>query len=186
MELRREEGTVHEFRRAVLPYVEELYGAAVRLTRSRAEADDLLQETMLRAWSFRDRFEPGTNGRAWMHRILMNTFINGYRRKKREREVLAEVQGGGPAQPWPTEAVDELQSEDGVSDEVQAALDDLPEEFRSVVLLIDRDELSYREVASALGCPIGTVMSRLHRGRRVLKHRLRDYATSEGYVPAAA
>jgi RNA polymerase sigma-70 factor (ECF subfamily) len=182
MELHRYQTEVNEFRRAVLPHIDELYGTAVRLTHSRAEADDLLQEAMLRAWSFRDRFEPGTNGRAWMHRILMNTFINGYRRRKREREILAEVlnepegvQGKSEDDPVSATAA-------GVGDEVQEALESLPEEFRSVVLLVDLDEMSYREVADQLGCPIGTVMSRLHRGRRVLKRRLREYATHEGYV----
>lgn len=172
------------FRRTVLPHGEELYATAVRLTRSAAEADDLLQEALLRAWSFWDRFEPGTNARAWMHRILMNTFINGYRRRKREREVMAEVHREADAHCFRA-TVSRDPAAVSVGDEVEAALRSLPEEFREVVVLVDVDDLSYREVAETLGCPIGTVMSRLHRGRRVLKRRLRDYATTEGYLQAA-
>lgn len=175
---------IEEFQRAVLPYVSELYGTAVRLTRSRTEADDLLQEALLRAWSFWDRFEQGTNARAWMHRILMNTFINGYRRKKRERELLAEVDREMERRPFVDHASFQRRAE-GVGDEVQMALEQLPDEFRQVVLLVDFDDLSYREVADTLGCPIGTVMSRLHRGRRVLKRELRGYARAEGYLQAA-
>ncbi len=153
----------------------------MRLTRSRAEAEDVVQEAVLRAWAFWDRFEPGTNARAWIHRILMNTFINGYRRRRREREVLAQVERGTRR-----ERVAEIAVTEGVSDEVERALSSLPDEFRAVVLLVDLDELTYREVAGVLGCPIGTVMSRLHRGRRVLKRRLRAYATDAGYISAAA
>ncbi|MFW6050533.1 MAG: sigma-70 family RNA polymerase sigma factor [Myxococcota bacterium] len=178
-------GVVDEFESAILPHAGELYGTAVRLTRSRSEADDLVQEAMLRAWSFWDRFQQGTNARAWMHRILMNTFINGYRRRKRERELLAEVDRDMGGRPFAQHATWEAEAE-GLGDEVQSALAELPEEFRQVVLLVDFDDLSYREVADTLGCPIGTVMSRLHRGRRVLKRQLRDYAQSEGIVQQAA
>ncbi|MFW5876901.1 MAG: sigma-70 family RNA polymerase sigma factor [Myxococcota bacterium] len=173
------------FEGAIFPHLGELYGTAVRLTRSRAEADDLLQESMLRAWSFWDRFQKGTNARAWMHRILMNTFINGYRRRKRERELLAEVDRDLGERPFEAHASWEARAE-GIGDEVHAALAELPAEFRQVVILVDFDDLSYKEVADALGCPIGTVMSRLHRGRRTLKRQLRDYAHSEGYVQQAA
>lgn len=173
-----------EFEEAVFPHMSELYGTAVRLTRSRPEADDLLQEAMLRAWSFWDRFETGTNARAWMHRILMNTFINRYRRKKRERELLSEVDRELGDRPFAEHAAFEAQA-DGVGDEVQSALRSLPEEFRQVVLLVDFGDMSYREVADTIGCPIGTVMSRLHRGRRVLKRQLRGYAEAEGYLQAA-
>jgi RNA polymerase sigma-70 factor, ECF subfamily len=178
-------GAVGEFQRAVLPHTSELYGTAVRLTRSRSEADDLLQEAMMRAWSFWDRFEKGTNARAWMHRILMNTFINGYRRRKRERDFLAEVDRDLGERPFRDAAVRQART-DGLGDEVEEALKTLPDEFRQVVLLVDFDDLSYREVADTLGCPIGTVMSRLHRGRRVLKRQLRGYALAEGYLQQAA
>jgi RNA polymerase sigma-70 factor, ECF subfamily len=178
----RHGGAVHDFQDAILPHASELYGTAVRLTRSRSEAEDLLQEAMMRAWSFWDRFEHGTNARAWMHRILMNTFINGYRRRKRERDVLAQVDRDLWDRPFRDHAVREAE---GLGDEVEQALSTLPDEFRQVVLLVDFDDLSYREVADTLGCPIGTVMSRLHRGRRVLKRHLLGYAVAEGYLQAA-
>ena len=174
-----------EFDRTVLTHLDELFGTAVRLTGSRADAEDLVQEAVMRAWAFWDRFQSGTNARAWMHRILMNTFINGYRRKKREREMLAEVRLAEQRKPWWRH--DSLGAQrDGMSDEVEAALASLPDEFRAVVLLVDYDELSYKEVADVLACPIGTVMSRLHRGRRILKRRLRAYAQQEGYLAEAA
>lgn len=175
-----------EFHAAVGPYVDELLGTAIRLTRCRTQGEDLLQESLMRAWAFWDRFQTGTNARAWMHRILMNTFINGYRRRKRERELLAQV-GRTHVDRHPM--VIHRQREDrvaGLGDEVMSALSTLPEEFRQVVLLVDLSDCSYREVADTLGCPIGTVMSRLHRGRRALQRRLRDYAEGEGYIPRAA
>ncbi|MEM9192260.1 MAG: sigma-70 family RNA polymerase sigma factor [Myxococcota bacterium] len=171
-----------EFDQAILPHIDELYGSAMRLTRASADAEDLVQEAIMRAWAFWDRFQPGTNARAWIHRILTNTFINGYRRKKREREAMAEVRAEGRAR---MEAENPAPL-DGVSDEVDAALRDLPEEFRAAVLLVDGTGLSYREASDALDCPIGTVMSRLHRGRRLLKLRLRQYAAAEGYIRDAA
>lgn len=173
------------FEATVLTHQDELFGTAVRLTGSRSDADDLVQEAVMRAWAFWDRFETGTNARAWMHRILMNTFINGYRRKKRERDMLAEVRVQETRRPWWQHETRRAR-QDGVSDEVQAALASLPAEFRSVVILVDYDELTYQEVADTLQCPIGTVMSRLHRGRRILKRRLRNYAEQEGYIAQAA
>ncbi|MEM9071596.1 MAG: sigma-70 family RNA polymerase sigma factor [Myxococcota bacterium] len=178
------------FEATLAPHLDELYGAAVRLTRSRADADDVLQEAMARAWAFWDRFEEGTNARAWMHRILYNTFVNGYRRKKREREILGQVRREtvrdahwsrgertlrGPIDP-----------QQGIGDEVKAALEALPDTFRLAVELVDLRGQSYKDAADAIGCPVGTVMSRLHRGRRLLKESLVDYARSEGYIPAAA
>ncbi len=168
-----------DFQRSVLPYLLELRGAAVRLAGSQSEADDLLQEAGMRAWQFRDHFEPGSNGRAWLHRILVNTFINGWRRKRREREVLAQV----VVEPQTRASVAAI---DGVAlgDEVSAALAALPADFRAVLVLVDMQDRSYREVADALGCPIGTVMSRLHRARRAMQRRLSDYARGEGYTDA--
>ncbi|MBK8169087.1 MAG: sigma-70 family RNA polymerase sigma factor [Sandaracinaceae bacterium] len=164
-----------EFERTMMKHAGELLGTAIRLTGSRAEGEDLVQDSVLRAWQFRAQFERGSNARAWMHRILMNTFINGYRRKRRERDILT-LAG--------VEVDDELSPNENISlgDEVESALATLPDEFRTVLMRVDLNEQSYREVADALGCPIGTVMSRLHRARRVLKTKLRAYAKSEGYV----
>lgn len=171
------------FEAILAPHMDELYGAAVRLARSPSDADDVLQEAMARAWTFWDRFEAGTNVRAWMHRILYNTFVNGYRKRRREREVLAKVHDDRKAlakleAPAPSGGMD-------LGDEVSEALEELPMTFRAVVERVDLHGQSYRETAEALGCPVGTVMSRLHRGRRLLKERLRGYAATEGYVAAA-
>lgn len=178
------------FEATVGPHLDELYGAAVRLTRSRSDADDVLQEAMARAWAFWDRFESGTNARAWMHRILFNTFVNGYRRRKREREILGLVEQQTQRAPHWSRGERQLSHRNelawGVGDEVRAALEALPESFRVVVELVDLKGQSYKEAAEKIGCPVGTVMSRLHRGRRQLKQSLRDYATSEGYVSACA
>ena len=167
------------FAREVLAHRAELVAAGARLSGSRAEAEDLVQEAILRAWVFFERFQPGTNGRAWMHRILFNTFVNGYRKKRREREILGQVYSTelhASAQeafgPLPTETL---------SDEVQAALEKLPPDFRRVIELVDLDERSYRDAALLLGCPIGTVMSRLHRARRAMKRELEPYADAEGW-----
>ncbi|MCA9531338.1 MAG: sigma-70 family RNA polymerase sigma factor [Myxococcales bacterium] len=167
------------FDRTVAPHLPALRAAAVRLTGSAAEADDVLQETMTRAWTFWDRYEQGTNVRAWMHRILYNTFVNGYRRRRREREVLTRVHR--ESEP-PT--VGPRRDGAGLSDEVVEALDGLRDEFRNVVQLVDMADYSYQEAAEALGCPMGTVMSRLHRGRRALKEKLAPYAVEHGFAVA--
>lgn len=169
-----------DFQKTVMPYLGDLRGAAVRLAGSHAEADDLLQEAGMRAWQFRDHFQPGSNGRAWLHRILVNTFINGWRRKRREREVLAQVQ----VEPETRAAVAAIDGA-ALGDEVSAALAALPADFRAVLMRVDMLDQSYREVADALGCPIGTVMSRLHRARRAMQRRLGDYARGEGYTGEA-
>lgn len=174
-----------EFDREVLAHRGELFGAALRMTGSRAEAEDLVQEAVLRAWTFWERFQAGTNGRAWMHRILVNTFINGYRRRRREREILGEIKRDVRVERSWDRGVRPVPGE-GLGDEVTAALDALPAEFRQVLLLVDLNDKSYKDAASAIGCPIGTVMSRLHRARRAMKRQLGEYAVSEGYVPAQA
>ena len=174
-----------EFDREVLAHRRELFGAALRMTGRRAEAEDLVQEAVLRAWTFWARFQPGTNGRAWMHRILVNTFINGYRRRRREREILGEIRHEVRDEPSWDGGVRAVPGE-GLGDEVTAALESLPHEFRQVLVLVDLADRSYKDAASTIGCPIGTVMSRLHRARRAMKERLSDYAVNEGYVPAQA
>jgi RNA polymerase sigma-70 factor (ECF subfamily) len=173
------------FDREVLRHRTELLAAGMRLSGSRAEAEDLVQEAVMRAWVFWHRFEPGTNGRAWMHRILLNTFINGYRKRRRERDVLAAVQVEELRQlGWDARA--HLTPGESLSDEVALALSRLPEDFRRVIVLVDLEDRSYRDAAIAIGCPIGTVMSRLHRARAAMKRELAEYAVTEGYVPESA
>lgn len=174
-----------EFDREVLTHRGELFGAALRMTGSRAEAEDLVQEAVLRAWTFWERFQPGTNGRAWMHRILVNTFINGYRRRRREREILGEIKRDVRGDMDSDRSLRSVPGE-GLGDEVTAALESLPPEFQQVLVLVDLGDRSYKDAADAIGCPIGTVMSRLHRARRAMKRQLGDYAVAEGYVTAQA
>lgn len=169
------------FEVAVARYTPVLHEAARRLTGSSDEAADLVQDAVMRAWTFWDRFEPGSNARAWLHRILMNTFINAYRKQRRERDLF---RAAGEESRRDAHTALELQraERDGLGDEVGAALAALPPEFRAVVELVDLGDLSYREVADRLGCPIGTVMSRLHRARKQLQESLGHYARQEGYV----
>lgn len=162
-------------------YSPELRRAALRLTRSAADADDLVQETLTRAWTFWDRFDPSTNARAWLHRILFNTFVNGYRRKRRERDALRRTEESREEPSAPPQLAAEL-----FGDEIHGAMERLRPEFRHVVVMVDLLGFSYTEAAEAAGCPLGTVMSRLHRGRRTLGQELRGYASGLGYTSAAA
>src|ERR671919_305405 len=173
------------FERDVLPLLPSLYGAALRLTRNPQDADDLVQETYLRAYRGFGGFQEGTNLRAWMYRILTNTYINSYRAKKRrpEESELDEVEdlylyrriGGLEAAMAGRSAEDELL--DRFTDaEVKQAIEALPENFRMAVLLADVEGFSYKEIADILDIPIGTVMSRLHRGRKALQKRLYEFA----------
>lgn len=176
-----------------MPYMSQLYSAAVRMTRNPSDAEDLVQETFLRGYRGFGGFEQGSNLRAWLYRILTNTFINQYRSRQRrpdetdmgEQEDLFLFRrlGGLEAVRANRSAEDELM--DFFTDSaVKEALDDLPENFRIPVLLADVDGFSYKEIAEMLDIPIGTVMSRLHRGRKALQKRLYDYASTRGMVGA--
>ena len=179
------------FETEALSFLDALYRTGLRMTRSEADAEDLVQETYIRAFRHRDQFTPGTNLKAWLFRILTNTFINSYRKRssqpetteldKVEETTLYRQMSQGPAssssQPE-REVVDNM-----VDSEVKEALEDLPEIFRSVVLL-DVEGFSYREIAEMLEIPIGTVMSRLHRARRSLQKRLYDLARDRGITAA--
>jgi RNA polymerase sigma-70 factor (ECF subfamily) len=181
-----------EFARLALEHLDSMYGAAMRLTRSPSDADDLVQDAFLKAYRFYDKFEPGTNLRAWLLRILTNTFINKYRRNVRERKVLdgedAEPVGDGVMSRAAMRALTEPESDAMraiVSQEIQKALDELSEEHRLMIVLADVEELSYKEIADIVGCPIGTVMSRLHRARKQMQGRLVEQAVEMGIVDAA-
>ncbi|MCA9546879.1 MAG: sigma-70 family RNA polymerase sigma factor [Myxococcales bacterium] len=164
--------------------MDQLYGGALRMTRNPADAEDLVQETVLRAYRFWDSFEKNSNCKAWLLRILTNTFINEYQRRKRSRQVLdaatAEqdatdgvlVHEAAVAQRSP----EAMLLERSVSDDVQRALDALPEDFRVAVVLCDIEGLSYKEIAEVMGTPVGTVMSRLFRARRALRRALTEGA----------
>ncbi len=178
-----------QFAAEALSHLDSMYGAALRLTRSEADADDLVQDAFLKAYRFYDRFEPGTNMRAWLLRVLTNTFINKYRRTNRERRVFegddAEPVGEGVMSRAAMRALHEPEGDalrSLISQEIQAALDELSDEHRLMIVLADLEELSYKEIADIVGCPIGTVMSRLHRARKQLQVRLLDHAVELGIV----
>ncbi|MCC7386794.1 MAG: sigma-70 family RNA polymerase sigma factor [Deltaproteobacteria bacterium] len=178
-----------EFETLALEHMDALYASALRLTRSPKDAEDLVQDTYLKAFRFFDSFERGTNMKAWLFKILTNTFINKYRRRVKEKE-MAEA----PAEDVmldrfvSSEAVRALQDPENnffdklLSDEVVEALDQVPVDFRMVVILADIQDFSYKEIAEIVGCPVGTVMSRLFRGRRILQKHLYDYAIREGVI----
>lgn len=178
-----------QFEREVLPHLDGLYGAALRLTRRPSDAEDLVQDTILKAYRFYDRFEAGTNLKAWLFKILTNTFINRYRRSARERSVfegqMSEPVGEGvmsrAAMRGLIDPVGDAQRALVVA-EIQTALDALPDDYRIMVLLADVEELSYREIADIVGCPIGTVMSRLHRARKMMQKHLVDQAVQLGII----
>jgi RNA polymerase sigma-70 factor, ECF subfamily len=175
------------FARSALPHMDHVYSAALYLTRNKEEAEELLQETFLRAYRFWHQFEPGTNCRAWLMTILHNVFKNRYRERYRQQrtvefdESVYEQNSAGDADPQRTNPETAVLSQllDG---EVESALQQLPVEFLETVVLVDIQELTYEEASRALGCPVGTVRSRLSRGRRMLAASLERYARERGYL----
>jgi RNA polymerase sigma-70 factor (ECF subfamily) len=181
---------LRRFEADALVFADSLYGAALRMTRNRADAEDLVQETYLRAFRAWDRFEPGTNLKAWLFKILTNLFITGYRQRQREPVIVSTDDAAdfdlyrnlGFAEPEVARSAEAVVLESLVDEEVTQALSDLPEAFRVVVLLADVEGFSYREIADMVGVPIGTVMSRLHRGRKALQKALWNLAMTRGLV----
>jgi len=177
------------FEQDVVPVMGQLYPAALRMTKNASDAEDLVQETIAKAYAAFHQFRPGTNLRAWLHRILANTFINTYRKRRREPAATLGADFGedwhsgadrlaGPARSAEAEALDRLADSD-----ILGALRDLPEDFRVTIYLADIEGYPYREIAEMMGTPIGTVMSRLHRGRGRLREKLARYSPDKE-VPA--
>jgi len=179
-----------QFEAQAIPFMDQLYAAALRMTRNPADASDLVQETFVKAFSAFARFEQGTNLKAWLYRILTNTFINTYRKNQRApyQGTIDELEDwqlgsaesltqGRITRSAEAEAIDHLPDSD-----VKEALNSIPEDFRLAVYLADVEGFSYQEIADIMKTPVGTVMSRLHRGRRLLRERLADYAAERGYT----
>ena len=180
------------FERDALQYMNQLYAAALRYTKNPEDAQDLVQDTYAKAYTSFHQFEPGTNLKAWLYRVLTTTFINTYRKDQRRPQTsdseledwqIAEASSHTSDQGKSTE---DVVLENLPDSDIKKALAEIPEEFRMVVYLADVEGFSYKEIAEIVGVPTGTVMSRLHRGRKQLREKLSDYARERGYVKGGA
>lgn len=178
----------NEFQALAFEHVDSLYNTAVRMTKNALDAEDLLQDVYLRAFRFFHRFERGTNFKAWIFKILTNTYINQYRKKINKpyhvdlEKIKYNYDDKEATVQTSAQESERLDYETLFDDEIKNALQQIPDEFRVVVLLADVESFSYKEVAKIIGCPIGTVMSRLSRGRKQLQNYLREYATKGGFI----
>lgn len=179
------------FTESALAHLDPLYHTALRLTKNRAEAEDLVQDTLVKAMRGRDQFHPGTNLKAWLFRILTNTFINKYRRSGVERAALDAPDSEPMFEGWMSATSmrqlchpEDVALRPALEREIALALETLPSDFRLAVILSDVEEFSYDEIAQIMGCPVGTVMSRLHRGRKMLQQMLHEQAVAMGIIHA--
>lgn len=184
-------GKLESFREEALPQLDAVYGFALRLTGSEAAADDLVQDTYYRAWRSWEQYTPGTKCKSWLFTICRNAFLRKRERSQRHDEILTEKVPDDPkslSRENPVFAASRDEDPEGdffasiVDEEILAAIDDLPEEYRSAVVLSDLEGLAYKEIADLMDVPVGTVKSRLFRGRRMLQEELYEYAVSMGYI----
>jgi len=180
--------TRQEFEALALPHLDGLYAAALRLAKNPRDAEDLVQDAVLRAYRFFDKFERGTNIKAWLYKILTNTFINRYRRVTKERNIVEDERDSVQDRLVSRDAADQAENPERayfdrlLSDDVLRAIDAVPVDFRIAVILADLQDFSYKEIADILEVPVGTVMSRLFRGRRLLQKQLAEYAAASGVL----
>ena len=178
-----------DFEAAAMPFVDALYNTAYRMTRNAEDAEDLVQETYLKAYRYYDKFEEGTNFKAWLFKIMKNTFINNYRKKQQTPTLsdFADIEESFETQ-VSEDAARQIKNpeqellENVLDEDVQQAIDKLPPDYRMVVLLADLEGFSYKEIAEILEVPVGTVMSRLYRGRRLMEASMLDFAREHGYL----
>lgn len=182
-ELRKQQ----DFNEEILPHLDSLYNFGLRLTSDPNDAEDLVQDTIVKAYRFFSSYEKGTNAKAWLFRILKNSYINNYRRQSKKPHEVDYDEVSSFYETIRAERTDSSDLEDKmfrelIDDELTAALDQIPEDFRTVVLLCDVEDFTYEEIANMLDVPIGTIRSRLHRGRKLLKAQLMEYAAKRGYA----
>lgn len=182
-EIRKQE----DFNKEIIPHLDALYNFALRLTTDPNDAEDLVQDTIVKAYRFFSSYEKGTNAKAWLFRILKNSYINNYRKKsKKPQEVdydeVSTFYETVRAERTDTSDLEDKMYRELMDDDITNALEELPEDFRTVVLLCDVEGFTYEEIANMLDVPIGTIRSRLHRGRNLLKVQLMEYAQNRGFV----
>ena len=188
-ELTKEEIQKQEdFEEEIIPHLDAMYNFALRLTSDPSDAEDLVQDTIVKAYRFFSSYEKGTNAKAWLFRILKNSYINNYRKQSKQPnqvdyDEVSTFYETIRAERTDTSDLEDKMFRDLIDDDISQALDELPEDFRTVVLLCDVEGFTYEEIANMLDVPIGTIRSRLHRGRNLLKSQLKEYAEKRGYQP---
>ena len=184
---KQEQKKQKDFNEEIIPHLDALYNFGLRLTSDPNDAEDLVQDTIVKAYRFFSSYEKGTNAKAWLFRILKNSYINNYRKKsKKPQEVdydeVATFYETIRAERTESSDLEDKMFRELIDDDISNALDEIPEDFRTVVLLCDVEEFTYEEIANMLDVPIGTIRSRLHRGRNLLKAQLLEYAEKRGYI----